>query len=173
MRRTRDRSIDDQSHRKRGQLLGDGPFNPCDASHDVPIRRHKDCAHRKRLHGHGERCTSTIAPTMPNSCARQRPCWGRSVICGPGWVGVTETSWRLPEMSSRSSPDARLPAKVNRHAAHAQADCAVTGGVGVQDGAGAAASLAAVLIGCRTCNASPVALVHDEVPPGEGFVGVS
>jgi hypothetical protein len=37
-------------------------FNPCDASHDVPIRRHKACAHRKRLHGHGRRCTSTIAP---------------------------------------------------------------------------------------------------------------
>ena len=36
-------------------------------------------------------------------------------------------------MSSRSSPDARLPAKVNRKAAHAQADCAVTDGV--QDGA--------------------------------------
>ena len=37
-------------------------FNPRDASHDVPIRRHKDCAQRTRLHGHGERCTSTIAP---------------------------------------------------------------------------------------------------------------
>ena len=38
------------------------PFNPRDASHDVPIRRHNDCAQRKRLHGHGGRCTSTIAP---------------------------------------------------------------------------------------------------------------
>jgi hypothetical protein len=37
-------------------------FNPRDASHDVPIRRHKDCAQRKRLHGHVGRCTSTISP---------------------------------------------------------------------------------------------------------------
>jgi hypothetical protein len=38
---------------------------------------------------------------------------------------------------------------------------------------GAAASLAAVLIGCLTYNAYPAALVDDEVPPGEGFAGVS
>jgi hypothetical protein len=38
---------------------------------------------------------------------------------------------------------------------------------------GAEASLAAVLIGYRTCNASSAALVHVEVPRGEGFVGVS
>ena len=62
-------------------------FNPCDASHDVPIRRHKDCAQRKRLHGHGERCTSTIAPTMPNGFSPQRPYWGddRELRARMGW----------------------------------------------------------------------------------------
>ena len=79
-------------------------FNPRDASHDVPIRRHKDCAQRKRLHGHGERCTSTIALTMPNGLFAPTTLLGATGNCGPGWVGVTETSWRLSEMSSRSSP---------------------------------------------------------------------
>ena len=59
------------------------PFNPCDASHDVPIRRHNDCAQRKRLHGHGQRCTSTIAPTMPNGLCAPTTLLGRPGIAGP------------------------------------------------------------------------------------------
>jgi hypothetical protein len=78
-------------------------FNPRDASHDVPIRRHKDCAQRKRLHGHVGRCTSTIAP-YAKRLVRPKTLLGATGNCGPGWVGVTESSWRLSEMSSRSSP---------------------------------------------------------------------
>ncbi len=68
------------------------PFNPRDASHDVPIRRHNDCAQRKRLHGHGGRSTSTIAPYAKRLVRPNDPTLlGATGNCGPGWVGVTET----------------------------------------------------------------------------------
>ena len=38
---------------------------------------------------------------------------------------------------------------------------------------GAAVCRVAAAIRSRTCNTSPAALVHVEVPRGEGFVGVS
>ena len=125
--------IDDQPHRKHGQLLGDGPVQPmrCIArrthSPSQGLRPQEASARSwSTLHQHNRShdAKRLVRPNDPT---------GATGNCGPGWVGVTETSWRLSEMSSRSSPDARLPAKVNRHAAHAQADCAVTGGVGVQD----------------------------------------
>ena len=69
-------------------------FNPRDALHNVPIRRDRDCADRKRLHGHGERRTSTIAPYAKRLVHANDPTGGDR-NCGPGWVGVTETSWRF------------------------------------------------------------------------------